>query len=196
MSAIFRRGFDEAVRILDEPSRIERHDPAKIFSRAGLSAGMSVVDLGCGTGFFSIPASEIVGNNGTIFAIDTLKPMLNIVSHKLTTNSILNVHLLQSNAVKIPIKDDTVDLFLLANIYFDLPKRVLLPEVRRVLRRTGKMIILEWKKIPTTSGPPLEQRLTMEDASKYLVESNYRIDEIFDASATHYCIITTPIREA
>jgi len=194
MSAIFRHGFDEAVRMLDEPARIQRHDPSKIFARSGLSLGMSVLDLGCGTGFFSVPASKIVGRNGTIYAIDTLKPMLKIVSDKLTSNSILNVHLLQSNAVNIPIRDGTVDLALLANIYFDLPKKILLPEIRRVLRRSGVMVVLEWRKIPTPTGPPVEQRLTVEDASKYLTDSNFRIKEIFDPSASHYCIIATPIR--
>ena len=194
MSTIFRRGFDEAVRILDDPVRIQRHDPSKIFARVGLSSGMSVIDLGCGTGFFTVPASRIVGNSGTVYAIDALKPILKVAGDKLVSNNISNVHLLQSNAVNIPINDSTVDLILLANIYFDLPKKILLQEIRRVLRKSGKMIILEWKKIPTESGPPVEQRLTTEDASKFLIEANFRIDEIFEASSTHYCIVTAPIR--
>jgi len=46
-------------------------NPYKILERAGLKPGQNVLEVGCGPGFFTIPAAHIVGEEGKVYAVDT-----------------------------------------------------------------------------------------------------------------------------
>ena len=46
-------------------------NPYKVLKAAGLKSGQKVLEVGCGPGFFTLPAARIVGNEGSVYAIDT-----------------------------------------------------------------------------------------------------------------------------
>src|SRR5512136_2514101 len=54
----------------DDPERKEWQDPKKILAAIGLSAGMVFVDVGCGEGYFALPAARRVGPGGKVYAAD------------------------------------------------------------------------------------------------------------------------------
>ncbi len=54
----------------DDPERKTWQDPEEIFTGIGLAAGMTFVDVGCGEGFFALPAARRVGPDGKVFAAD------------------------------------------------------------------------------------------------------------------------------
>jgi cyclopropane fatty-acyl-phospholipid synthase-like methyltransferase len=54
----------------DDPERRERQNSEKILSAIGLTEGMTFVDVGCGEGYFAIPAARRVGENGRVYAVN------------------------------------------------------------------------------------------------------------------------------
>lgn len=62
----------------DNPLRRLFHNPREIF-RDYVKEGMTVMDIGCGMGYFSIGLAEIVGDNGQVIAIDLQQQMLDIM---------------------------------------------------------------------------------------------------------------------
>lgn len=50
--------------------RTKRHGPLKLMRAAGIRPGTTVVDLGCGLGFFTLPLASYVDNRGLVYAID------------------------------------------------------------------------------------------------------------------------------
>jgi ubiquinone/menaquinone biosynthesis C-methylase UbiE len=54
----------------DEQERRKWQNPEDILSEIGLLHGMTFTDIGCGQGFFTVPAAKIVGNGGKIYASD------------------------------------------------------------------------------------------------------------------------------
>ena len=65
----------QASSILTMPIRRLAHNPHRIVSPY-LSEGMTVMDIGCGVGFFTIPMSEIAGKQGKVIAVDLQPEML------------------------------------------------------------------------------------------------------------------------
>src|SRR3972149_5543712 len=55
---------------LDEATRRSWFNPEKVLADAGLGSGMVFVDVGCGDGFFTIVASQLVGEKGMVYAVD------------------------------------------------------------------------------------------------------------------------------
>ena len=65
----------------DNPLRHLLHRPAKIF--AGLvQPGMTVADIGCGMGYFTLALAEIVGDAGKVIAVDVQHQMLDIMQRR------------------------------------------------------------------------------------------------------------------
>lgn len=62
----------------DNPLRRLIHKPEKIFS-GFVNEGMTVMDIGCGMGYFTIALAEIVGDNGRVIAVDLQQQMLDIM---------------------------------------------------------------------------------------------------------------------
>ena len=88
-------------------------DPYKALKAAGLKSNRKVLEVGCGPGFFTIPAAKIVGEKGIVCAID-INPMAIIsVQQKIKKENITNVKTLLANAAKIELPDQSFDLIFL-----------------------------------------------------------------------------------
>ncbi len=162
--------------------------PEEILIECGLKEGMTMADVGCGSGYFTIPASKIVGNSGKVYAIDVQEEMLNrLKQDNLPDNVIV---LLAENDYKFPITDEISDFTLLAFVVHenrDIER--FLNEVKRITKDKGKVVILEWKKQFEEAGPPYEERISQVDLVKILDKLDFSIVEQGDINQSHYKII-------
>jgi ubiquinone/menaquinone biosynthesis C-methylase UbiE len=63
---MLRRQFGSA-----DPERRKWQDPEKILSSIGVAPGMVFIDMGCGDGYFALPAARMVGPQGKVYAVDS-----------------------------------------------------------------------------------------------------------------------------
>lgn len=54
----------------DEAERREWQEPEPILRKIGMGPGMTFADIGCGDGFFSLPAARMAGGDGRVFGVD------------------------------------------------------------------------------------------------------------------------------
>jgi ubiquinone/menaquinone biosynthesis C-methylase UbiE len=78
---------------------------------------MVFTDIGCGPGFFVFPASEIVGKDGKVYAIDTQQEMLDELKKR---NPQRNVFILKSEETRLPVDSATVDMTLMAFVLHEV----------------------------------------------------------------------------
>ena len=98
---------------------------------------------------------------------------------------------------RLPIADSAADLALLALFLHELEAPdAFLPEVRRVLRPRGRLVVLEWVKQAEDMGPPLEERMTEEESARILTESSFRITGRGHPNASNYYLVAIPDRAA
>ncbi len=193
MEHIFDRGVEQAIQVLENPERVKRHDPAVLFRRVGLRGGEVLADLGCGTGFFTLPAAKSVGKHGKVLAVDKTPEMLAVLTKKLEMVESDNIKVIQADILSTGIKKGTVDVAFMANVFHDVREESL-KEVERILRPNGNLVILDWKKVPTRAGPLLKARLAPEEVTTILKRSRWRIAEQFDTGPTHYVVVARPPR--
>jgi ubiquinone/menaquinone biosynthesis C-methylase UbiE len=154
--------FDaKKAEILYSADRRKLLNPDSILGKAGLSRDTVFADLGCGSGYFVIPASLIVKK---VFAIDVQEEMLDIVREKIRIGKLTNIETLLSKESSIPLPDKSVDVLFMANVFHELEDRgAILKEADRILSGRGRLIIVDWKKKKMEMGPPVEERLTAEE---------------------------------
>ena len=85
-------------------------DPFKLLKAAGLELGLKVVEVGCGPGFFTIPASEIVGKKGIVYAVDIHPLAIKRIAEKIAENGITNVVPIQTSASNLNLPNASIDL--------------------------------------------------------------------------------------
>ncbi len=117
-------------------------NPYKILESAGLKKEQKVLEIGCGPGFFTIPASEMVGESGKVYAVDLNRFMIERVKRKIEEKNVKNVVAIVGNASKTNLPDESVDLVFIFGIrhVFGGIENVIV-ETRRVLKNNGTLSI-------------------------------------------------------
>ncbi|HEX8997208.1 MAG TPA: class I SAM-dependent methyltransferase [Ktedonobacterales bacterium] len=138
--------------------------PEKLLRELGLRGGMTIADIGCGPGFFTIPAAQIVGPKGVVLAADIQGEMLSAVRSRALEHGLSNVRIVKTNDREIPIPAGICDFALLAFTLHEVEHRAsFLHRAARTLKHGGRLIALEWEKVETEKGPPLEDRISPEE---------------------------------
>ena len=123
-------------------------DPYKVLHAAGLRAGQSVLEVGCGPGFFTVPAGRITGEDGRVVAIDVNPLAVDRVQEKIDESGARNVEVRLANADQTGLEDaafDLVFLFGLARPIGDM--RSIWTELDRLLK-PGGMVSVEGRLEP------------------------------------------------
>ena len=166
--------FDPRKRdFLDDPKRFFFENPDLILSEATVQPGQVVADIGCGTGFFTIPLAKYVGETGKVFAIDTSLAMIKELRKR--TKHLKQVKPIHSHENRFPLAAESIDFVLLVNMVHELENwKLFFKEVRRVLKRGGRVCVVDFKKKKMDMGPPLKVRLTQARLKEMLRLSGYR----------------------
>ncbi|MFC1944513.1 class I SAM-dependent methyltransferase [Chloroflexota bacterium] len=154
---------------LDNPSRIEELKPLELLRDiAGISTGYTCADFGSGTGIFALPMTELVGDEGKVYAIDNSDVMH---SHLRAKNPPPNLRIINSDVNETDLNDSIADICLLAFILHEVKRPdLLIAEATRLLKPGGSIIIVEWKADRDSPGPPRHIRISGEQIKQFLVE--------------------------
>ncbi len=118
-------------------------NPVKTLQIAGVQPSQSILEVGCGTGFFTIPAAKMIGDQGSLVAMDASSGFLKVVAGKVEKSNLNNVSIVQRDALNSGLETASIDKVLLFGVipFPLLPLDKLLPEMHRVLKPNATMSI-------------------------------------------------------
>lgn len=180
--------FDpKKVNKLDNPERRKLLPPEEILAPLGIGGRDDVADIGAGPGFFAIPAARMT--QGTVYGVDVEPQMLEYLREKAAEAGAANVKPVQSDAESIDLPDASVDKAICAFVLHevaDLQKG--LAEIKRILRPDGRLLVLEWEKKETESGPPVEERLDAAELQPAIKSFGFKT-RVLRPNPNHYMIL-------
>ena len=105
--------------------------------------GQTLLDYGCGTGCFVIPAARMVGMGGKVYALDCFLRQLKIVEERSRKQGLTNVEtILTDNRTGLP--DECIDIVWMCDVFHEVAqRRAVLEELHRLLRREGVLAIYD-----------------------------------------------------
>lgn len=158
-----------------------RGDQGKLISSLIPNTVEVIVDIGCGTGFYS---KYLLEHANRVYCIDVDEESLLEASESIKSERLICVNASGSNT---NLPSNSVDIVFMANSFHDMEdKGAVVNEVERILVDGGKLIILDWKK-DSTFGPPRSLKLSEADYIKYF--NRFAIEKSFDVEPQHYCLI-------
>jgi cyclopropane fatty-acyl-phospholipid synthase-like methyltransferase len=155
--------FDDPAKFaksFDDPKRDEWQMPSKVIEALGLKAGMSVADVGAGTGYFSMRLAR-VSPGLTVFAVDIEPKMIEHLTRRAAAEHLKNVVATLASPTS-PLIPRPVDVVLIVDTYHHIGNRVsYFRDLRASLTPGGRIAIVDFKK-DSPEGPPVEFRFTAE----------------------------------
>jgi len=116
----------------------------RLLRKVGIAEGQQVLDFGCGSGHYTIPAARIIGQRGVIYALDKEPEALDRLMDKAESENLSNIRRVEvTHNGRIPLPAGSVDVILLYDVlhrgYFpeQSDRRPVLSELHRVLRKDG-----------------------------------------------------------
>ena len=118
-------------------------DPYDWLRATGLSAGQKVLEVGCGPGFFTIPAAEMVGERGRVYAIDNNPAAVDYMKRKILRQGVTNVDVMLVDASRTGMPDGFFDTIFLFGVVHALWNQIdaVTAEAHRILRTRGVLSI-------------------------------------------------------
>ena len=173
--------------------RKQWHNPQTILNQ--ITKGMTIADLGCGPGFFTIPMAQMTGEKGLVYAVDSNQTMLNALKENIAKSEVNPniIKIINSDVCHTGIPKVSVDLVLFANFLHEVEdKKTFFQEVRRISKPRAYIVDVDWKKTQSEYGPPLKDRLSEEQATGVLAENGFSVIKQIDLGPTHYELISKP----
>ncbi len=158
--------------VMESRLRYRLFGPKEILRGTGIHPGQTVLELGCGTGFFTLTAAQLIGDTGCLIAMDLLQVSVDAVSRKVQAANLKNVRVVKGDAMNTMLDNESIDEVLLFGVIPApmLPLNRLLPEVRRILKPGGTLAV--WP--PSWTHPEILRSGLFTYASKGNGVTNYR----------------------
>jgi len=160
-------------RLLDSDYRRFIQPPGLILERSGIQAGMTVLEIGPGSGAYTTFVARAVGEKGTVYALDIQADMLAQLQAKLElpeNEDIDNVKLYNRSAYELPFEFGSLDLVYLITAFQEIPdKEKALKEVMRVLKPGGYLSITEF--LPDPDYPWMGTTAQMGLKAGFLIDA-------------------------
>ncbi len=181
--------FNEWVRRFERPGR-EIYDKRNlIVSATGIQPGMTVADIGAGTGLFTRLFSPKVGPAGRVIAVDISQVFIDNILRISTAQGLRNVEGIVNTPREISLSEASLDLAFICDTYhhFEYPHSTM-RSLHRALRSQGTVVVIDFRKIPGFSSPWVMNhvRSGKETTVKEIEQAGFELIEELPILSTNY----------
>jgi len=125
-----------------------------IVAAAGAKPGMTVADIGAGTGLFTMLFSDAVKPGGSVYAVDISPAFVEYIQETAKKRRVRNVTAILTDGVELKLPDASIDLVYMSDVYhhFEHPAETL-ASIRRVLKPGGRLVVVDYERVPGVTPP-------------------------------------------
>ena len=171
-------------------------DPQDFIMRIGVRPEMHIADFGSGSGDIAIILARLVGEKGSVLALDVMPSAIESIQAKAKSAGLANVSGVRANLETVggsTLDDHSQDLVFMANILWQSSKKKeILEEAVRILKSNGTLACIEWENAETRLdsarqvGPPASMRIEKKELERLVAMLGFKDITTFPAGAFHY----------
>jgi cyclopropane fatty-acyl-phospholipid synthase-like methyltransferase len=169
--------FDDPAKLaksFDDPKRDAWQLPDRVIAALQLKEGMTVADIGAGTGYFTMRLAK-VSPKVAVYAADIEPSMVEYLKKRAASEHLMNVVPVLASASG-PNLPAPVDVALVVDTYHHLPNRAAyFRDLRKSLAPGGRIAIVDFRK-DAPEGPPVHFRFTPEQIEAEMAQAGFRLD--------------------
>lgn len=178
---------------LERDDRETTEQPEHVLDVLAVREGMTVADVGAGSGYFTVRISKRVGAGGRVLATDLQPEMLSLLRAKVEKAKITNVVPILSTESDAKLPRGEVDLVLMVDVYHELPRPAeTLAQVRLSLRPAGRLALVEYRgEDPAVPIKP-EHKTTLVQLQRELTANGFVFRSSDESLPQQRIVVFTP----
>jgi ubiquinone/menaquinone biosynthesis C-methylase UbiE len=167
--------FLNKIAFLDSKQRATLIPPEALISQMPIQKDHTLLDIGAGSGFFTIPMAE--RTSGKVYALDPDKRILSIIEEKAKEKGLNNVELIQDYLDDLSLQNDSIDFAMASLILHEVSSLTkALTKVYEVLKTGGHLLCLEYEKDDKViDGPPMAIRIGSDELERTLASIGFKV---------------------
>ncbi|UCE64471.1 MAG: methyltransferase domain-containing protein [Nitrospirota bacterium] len=184
--------FEDAERWserFDAPDREEWQKPAEVIALMEIEPGMSVADIGAGTGYFLGPLSTAVGAGGTVLGLDVEPDMVKFMTERAERENWSNVKVRTVQPDDPDLEESTIDRILIVNTWHHISDRESYSrKLHEALIPGGRVLVVDFT-YQSSHGPPVSQRLRPEEVVAELRAGGLDVEILEESLPDQYVVV-------
>jgi ubiquinone/menaquinone biosynthesis C-methylase UbiE len=170
-TAAYQHRFEHAdqwAAQFDDPSRDAWQEPERVVASMQITSGMTVADIGAGTGYFEPHLSRAVGAGGKVLALDVEPDMVRHLRDRALRERLGNVEARQVAPDDPGLGAASVDRVLIVDTWHHVASRdAYARRLSTALKPGGEVVIVDFRR-DAHRGPPVEHRIAPEEVARQL----------------------------
>jgi len=183
-------GYGGCETWLERPEREQEENPDAAIAALNLKPGMTVADVGAGTGFMSMKLAKAVGGTGKVYAEDVQPEMLQKVRANALKAHASNVTTVQGSYTDPMLPKSMIDLILLVDVYheFSEPQKML-RGIRDALKPDGRLVLLEYRKEDPSIPIREDHKMTVAEVKTELEAEGFKLSRVIETLPRQHILI-------
>jgi ubiquinone/menaquinone biosynthesis C-methylase UbiE len=178
---------------LERPERSFEEDPDVAIAALDIKPGMTVADVGAGTGYMALRMAKKVGPTGKVYANDLQPEMLAMLRTNATRAKANNVVTVLGSTTDAKLPAKSLDLILLVDVYheFSEPQKML-RSLRESLKPDGRLVLLEYRKEDPSVPILPEHKMSVKEVRTELEAEALQFVQVIEKLPRQHILIFTP----
>ena len=166
-----RSSVKDLIKRFESPERDEYQQPQKVLDNLGDIKGQTIIDIGAGSGYFSV---KLAARGAKVIAADVNEEFQEFIRKRIREDQLSNIE-----TRKIPfdapgLSEQEVDKALIVNTYHHIENRKeYFKKVRSGTKPDGELIIIDFFKVETPVGPPVDHKISIDKVINELKMAGY-----------------------
>jgi predicted methyltransferase len=173
----------------DDPARDEWQKPAEVVAAMKITPGMTVADIGAGTGYFEPHLSRAVGPSGKVLAIDVEPDMVRYLGERVKREKLENVEPRKGEFADPGLGTAAVDRVLIVDTWHHIDGReAYAKKLGEGLKPGGLVVIVDFT-MEAKKGPPPEHRIAAEKIVAELASAGLSAEVVSETLPDQYIVV-------
>lgn len=166
---------------LERSEREMEELPETALDKMGLQPGMTVADVGAGSGYFTLRLAKRVGAGGKVYAVDVQPEMLTLLRGRLKTSKITNVEPVLGSESDPKLARNAFDLILMVDVYHELSQpQKMLRRMKAALKESGRLVLLEYRKEDPHIPIRIDHKMSVEEARMEVEAEGFKLEKVLE----------------
>lgn len=166
----------ELIKNFESPERDEYQQPEKVMTYLGDISGKKIMDIGAGSGYFSV---KLAAKGANVIAADVSDEFQEALKKRAEDNNLKNIELRKIPFDSPSLADNEVDMVLIVNTYHHIENRSgYFEKVKAGTKETGELVLIDFFKTETPVGPPVDHKISIDKVVSELKLAGYTQFEV------------------
>jgi ubiquinone/menaquinone biosynthesis C-methylase UbiE len=174
---------------LDREERVKEEQPEKALAALDLHPGITVGDVGAGTGFYSIRIAKRIAPDGVVYANDIQPGMLSRLQANASDAGVRNIQTILGTEQDARLPAGKLDLIVLVDVYHEFSHpRKMLDSMRTALKPGGRLVLLEYRKEDPNVPILPEHKMSVAEVKREITPAGFRFVKVVDTLPLQHII--------